>query len=120
MLNKDPELKRQRGYTDPKSFVRLDGSEVLHKADWKRRKEELWERAGGRCEYEQPWKVWPWGGPAMERCTAEGWIPAHIEPRHPRRDDRMSNLKLYCFTHDRLTEKKAWRKPRWSRKVEAA
>jgi len=41
MLNKDAELKEQRGYTNPKSFVRNDGSEVLKGEDWKRRKMEL-------------------------------------------------------------------------------
>ena len=56
----------------------------------------------------------------MKRCTAEGVIPAHIEPRHPKRDDRLGNLKCYCFEHDRITEKQNWRRVRWSSKETAA
>jgi len=102
-----------RDFKDPSSYIRRsDGGEVLHGQDWRDRKVELRDRAGGRCEYEAPWKIWPLGGPALERCVRDGMVPAHIEPRHPRRDDRMSNLKLYCFEHDRLTEKQNWRRIR--------
>ncbi len=93
---KDPELKRKLGYTDPKSFVREDGSEVLHGEDWKRRKRELWNRCGGQCEFHYPQN----GARCRENCQD----PAHVIPRHPRRDDRMENLKGMCRAHYELTD----------------
>src|ERR1700751_4012080 len=51
--DRDEDLKRQRGYSDPSSFVRRDGSEVLKGADWKKRVAELRERSGGRCEQKE-------------------------------------------------------------------
>lgn len=108
MIFKDKALKAERGYHG-KSYVREDGSEVLlDKRDWDLRKRELWKRADGRCEYINEIE-----GCQRRRCLHEGVIPAHIIPRHPVRDDRLSNLKLYCFRHDRLTEKQSWRRPRW-------
>lgn len=103
MLFKDPQLKAERGYTDPRSYVRNDGSEVLYGSDWKQRKQELEERSGGRCEYIVD----------LHRCVLDGAIPAHIIPRYPKRDDQLSNIKLYCFEHDRQTEQQAWRKTRF-------
>jgi len=104
--------------------MRSDGSEVLYGEDWDARKKQLWERCGGRCEYTQ----WDTGEPAtdfkniafQERCRKECQIPAHVEPRYPRRDDRMSNLKGYCIEHDRLMEKQSWRKIRSDRREHAA
>lgn len=112
--DRSEELKKARGYTDPKSFVRIDGSEVLHNQDWRNRKMELAERSGGICEYVEgpdPFNPLTW------RCARSATIPAHIEPRYPRRDDRMNNLRHYCYEHDRLTEKQSWRKTRFGEKV---
>ena len=95
----DKQLRQERGYHG-KSYVRSDGSEVLlDKVDWDVRKRELWDRAKGKCEY--------------PGCGSDGWVPSHIIPRYPVRDDRMSNLKLYCGYHDRLTEQQKWRKVRF-------
>lgn len=105
--NKSPELKAERGYTDPKSFVRPDGTEVLKGEDWKRRKLELWARCGGRCEKQSPWKVWPWSGPAMERCTADADDPHHVILRSKGRDDRLENLLALCRNcHRQLDRRK--------------
>ena len=109
-IGKDAELKRERGYVDPKTKVFADGREVLGPKDWKKRKEELWARGGGRCEYKFH------SGRTVIRCNAEMQIPAHVIPRHPVRDDRISNLKGYCVAHDRLMEKQNWRRIRSDRK----
>lgn len=115
--NKDPELKAQRGYTDEKSFVRPDGSEVLHGADWKRRKRELRHRSGGQCEYELRPGV---------RCINDAVDPCHVEPRHPIRDDRLSNLLAGCRIchdkHDKAVAKRQlqWRKPHGDRPSQPA
>lgn len=104
------ELKAQRGYTNPSSYVRRDGSEVLKGEDWKRRKCDLAERSEWRCEYEEPMPDQP---RIILRCARRATIPAHVIPRHPKRDDRMENLKHYCKEHDRLTEKQGWRRTRF-------
>jgi hypothetical protein len=105
----DKQLKAERGYHG-KSYVRPDGSEVLlDKRDWDLRKRELWKRAGGRCEYSFSIP----DALGKTRCVADGVIPAHVIPRYPVRDDRLSNLKLYCKYHDQLTEKQSWRKTRF-------
>src|SRR5260221_8441590 len=112
LCNRDKQLKAERGYHG-KSYVRPDGSEVLlNRDDWELRKRELWARAGGRCEYLD----FPFGGSQPERCQLEGVITAHIVPRAVRRDDRLEALKLYCHTHDRITEKQAWRVTRFGEK----
>ena len=114
-MKRDVPATLARKFLDKRSYVAQDGREVLTglgNKDWFARKEELWERAGGRCEF-----IIYYGEHIVpERCTAVGVIPAHIQPRYPRRDDRMDNLKLYCVPHDRLTEKQSWRKVRWSKR----
>src|SRR5207245_4402009 len=50
MLTKDQQVKRERGYVEAKSIVWTDGREKLVGRDWRKRKEELWLRCGGRCE----------------------------------------------------------------------
>ncbi len=119
---RDPELKKQRGYTHPKSYVRADGSEVLHGKDWTKRKKELWVRCGGRCEQivvngvsirylsDRNWI------PQKERCRSEAHDPHHIIPRSKRRDDRLSNLMALCRLHHELLDK---RKVRWSKRSAA-
>jgi hypothetical protein len=84
--------------------VYLDGREVMGVKDWKKRKGELASRSGGQCEYVSE---------SGERCNEKAVIPSHIIPRHPVRDDRLSNLKHQCFQHDRMTEKQNWRKTRF-------
>lgn len=84
--------------------VYLDGREVMGKLDWKIRKQELAKRSGGICEFVNEDGF---------RCIEAATIPSHIIPRHPVRDDRLSNLKHQCFEHDRLTEKQSWRRTRF-------
>ena len=107
--NKSPELKAQRGYKHPKSFVRPDGTEVLKGEDWKRRKHELWLRCGGQCEYELR--------PGI-RCQNDCDDPCHIEPRHPKRNDELSNLKGGCRDcHEKHDKAVAKRQLHWTKKV---
>jgi len=111
LSNRDKQLKQERGYRG-KSYVRPDGSEVLlDKLDWDLRKRELYKRAGGKCEYIADIKVGI--NTVKSRCQVQGAIPAHIEPRHPYRDDRLSNLLLLCKQHDKIMEKQNWRKTRF-------
>ena len=42
---KSPELKAERGYSDPKSVVWADGREWLRGQDWLERKRELLKRS---------------------------------------------------------------------------
>jgi hypothetical protein len=111
MLSRDPELKRQRGYTDPKSYVRNDGSEVLYREDWKRRKREIWERGNGKCERIVS-HTWVDQTETIERCRNEMKDPHHIKPRSKGRDDRASNLIGLCRLHHDLLDE---RKPRWTK-----
>jgi hypothetical protein len=113
MGDKDKQLKQERGYHG-KSYVRNDGSEVLlDKLDWDVRKHELWKRAGERCEYNLKIRDSRGFFEAEVRCAREGIFPCHIEPRHPRRDDRLSNLKLGCKECAEANEKQSWRKTRF-------
>lgn len=104
MLFRDKALKAERGYVDPKSYVRTDGSEVLYGRDWTQRKKELWKRCQGRCE----WIVD--GHPLPERCRNEANDPHHRIPRSKRRDDRLLNLAALCRMHHNLLDP---RRSRW-------
>lgn len=98
--DRDEAAKARLGYTNPRSFVRLDGSEVLYGEDWKKRKQEIWERGAGRCER----LICP-GGPSdapMKRCQTEMHDPHHIIKRSKRRDDRTVNLVGLCRMHHDL------------------
>jgi HNH endonuclease len=108
---RNAEAKRQLGYTDPKSFVRFDDSEVLHRKDWKKRKLELWERSEKRCEGVRS---------DGSRCRVtfadiSEMEPHHIVPRHPRRNDQLKNLAALChWCHDKLNR----RKVQWTKRTE--
>ena len=91
---KDPDEKVKRGYVERESIVWADGRERLVGRDWRKRKKELWDRAGERCEYVG----------ATMRCIAEGDDPDHINKRSVLRDDRLSNLRLLCRRHHRLID----------------
>ena len=106
---RDPDAKRRRGYTDRKTYVRVDGSEVLFRKDWKRRVAELAERSGGRCE--EIMQVNHADGGGFERCHSAAVDPHHKVKRSKRRDDRIENLEHLCrYHHDRKDN----RKVRWS------
>ena len=100
--NRDDAEKQKRGYTDPRSYVRLDGSEVLYGNDWILRKQQLGERSGGRCELII-------GG----RCRAIADDAHHIIPRSQYRDDSLEALLHVCRWHHQHTDK---RQPRWSKR----
>ena len=86
---RDDALKAARGYVEPGSFVRRDGSERLVGRDWRMRVEELRQRAGGgRCE-----RIGPLTG---QRCYNQGCDPDHKVKRSRYRDDRMQNLEWLC------------------------
>jgi hypothetical protein len=103
MLKRDVAATLAARFEDDRSYIAKDGRHVLRGYDWDERKRELLKRSGGRCEFLNCQGY---------RCSAEGAIPAHIIPRHPLRDDRLSNLKHYCIPHDKQMEKQAWRRIR--------
>lgn len=110
-LKADVQATAAAGFIDKRSYIAKDGRHVLlGKRDWDARKAELEERSGGRCEF----FYFVSGG---ERCSKLATIPAHIIPRHPLRDDRLSNLMHYCWEHDRMTEKQGWRRTRFGEKA---
>lgn len=118
-MKRDRQATEKRQFLDRRSYIARDGRELMlgiGNLDWIRRKEELWARAGGKCEYIVP-EIRCSRNEVLalaKRCAEEGTIPAHIIPRKDitQRDDRLSNLKLYCFEHDRLMERQAWRRVR--------
>ena len=101
--DRDEAEKKRRGYKHPRSVVRLDGSEVLHGADWRKRRDELRERSDGRCEETVPYT-------SNQRCWKEAADPHHIVCRSKWRDDRLSNLQALCRDHHDLLDQ---RKVRW-------
>jgi hypothetical protein len=108
---KNPQLKAERGYTDPKSFVRNDGSEWLVRQDWENRVEELADRCNGKCE-----RVKVLNRLHHPACSGWGCDPHHIRRRSQGRDDRLENLAwLSRWCH--IAEDP--RKPRWSKKEKA-
>lgn len=85
--DRDEVAKKRLGYTNPKSFVRRDGSEVLHEEDWRARVLQVAMRSLGACE-----RLGILGRQHEPGCDGRGGQPHHIKKRWPRRDDRMSNL----------------------------
>ena len=83
----DNDLKRERGYKDPKTKVWADGREKLCGEDWIARKIELINRSGGRCEMTKVLHL-----PHDRYCNGEGGEPHHIIPRWKKRDDRLAKL----------------------------
>jgi hypothetical protein len=104
----DRDLTLAMNFIDHRSYVTLDGRQVLYGEDWAARKKALWERSGGRCEaqLEILGGVTPW------RCTREATEPHHVIRRHIQRDDRMQNLQALCHEHHAMLDE---RKPRWTK-----
>jgi hypothetical protein len=108
--DRDEELKKQRGYSDPSSFVRHDGSEVLKGEDWCKRKEELKQRSLGICEMYRILHK-----PHVGGCEVAATEPHHVIRRSIRRDDRLERLAhLSHACHDSLDP----RKVRWTKQSE--
>lgn len=112
MLKRDRERTIAQQYLDPKSYACYDGREVLYGEDWKARKKEVWDRAGGRCEQ---WIV-DWTKPvgSGQRCNGQMHDAHHVEERRKKRDDRMANLKALCRMHHRLAHPE--KEPKWSKR----
>ena len=103
----DNEAKARLGYKDKRSRVYADGRERLYGADWAKRKKELWERSGGRCEQMVASSVSELVEQTLcerggERCRSEAHDPDHVIKRSRQRDDRLSNLKALCRLHHDL------------------
>lgn len=108
---KDSDAKLRLGYVEQDSVVWADGREKLVGRDWKKRKKELWDRADGRCEFVQ----------VRNRCIAEGDDPDHYpNKRWPLRDDRLSNLRLLCRRHHRMTDRRQVGSDRAERRFSAS
>ena len=112
----DRQAKARLGYTDPKSRVYTDAQgnvirETLHGEDWKKRKQELWDRAGGRCE--EILQVNHADGGGWERCRSQADDPHHKIKRSKGRNDMIGNLEALCrYHHDRKDNRKVrWSKP---------
>ncbi len=84
---RDEVAKCERGYKDPRSIVRSDGTEKLVGKDWALRKVELRARCEGRCE-----RLLSDG----TRCRNEAADPHHMKARSKGRDDRLANLIALC------------------------
>jgi len=114
--DRDEALKAQRGYTDPSTYVRRDGSEKLVGEDWRRRVEELRERSGGRCEKRF---FLPDSPRVLLRCSREARDPHHRVKRSTRRDDRLSNLEALCAAHHDELDPRKVRSDRAERREQA-
>jgi hypothetical protein len=104
VLKKDPIATTLANFACRKSYVHADGREVLYKLDWERRKFELWERCGGKCEFIVP--------ATGLRCQRNAQHPHHKVKRSVRRDDRMENLIALCHLHH--VEMHPKKQPQWS------
>ncbi|SRR5712691_3059131 len=104
-------------YKDPKSYRTLDGREILFHDDWEARKLELWERCGGQCEHLGRYFDIGANKFVIIRCPVEAADPHHVEPRWPKRDDRLENLLALCRWHHSALDE---RKPRWTAKEATA
>jgi len=100
-------------FEHPKSLVMKDGREILHGADWRRRKAELLERCGGYCE-----AVSFWAGEEPIRCSREADDPDHVVKRSKGRDDRLDALMALCRHHHQLKHPEF--RPRWTRREREA
>lgn len=105
---KDPDEKVRRGYTEPESIVWADGREKLVGKDWRKRKEQLRKRSGGRCE-----RYGVLGRSHDAFCYGEGEEPHHIKKRWPLRDDRLENLADLSHACHSAEDP---RKVRWTKK----
>ena len=106
---KSPELKRARGYSDPKSIVWADGREVLRGKDWTHRVFELMQRAGNRCQ---------WAESAGGRCPKDADDPHHVKQRSKGRDDRLENLLALCREHHIAIDPRKVRSDRKERRAQ--
>lgn len=95
--------------TDPRSYVTLDTNrEILYGEDWKRRREECFERDKGKCQWveESPWVCSTWIYPSHGAvCGNPANDADHIIKRSKQRDDRLSNLRSLCRFHHNLRHK---------------
>lgn len=90
MLNKDHEATAAAQFQDRRSEVLLDGRERLAGADLRDRREQVWERAGGRCE--------ACGKPTTLNSGELSDMQMHHKKRRSQgRDDRAENLECLCF-----------------------
>jgi hypothetical protein len=93
-MKADRQATEAAHFLDPDSFVFKDGREWLRNKDWEARKQELWDRAGGKCEDIVPY--------SNLRCSQEGIHPHHLRKKSVAHDDRLANLMLICADHHRL------------------
>jgi hypothetical protein len=105
--DRDEAEKVRRGYTNPGSYVRRDGSEVLKGNDWKQRVWQLKTRSGGNCE-----RFSILGKGHVSECSMTGIHPHHIIKRSTRRDDRLSNLAWLSGVCHAAEDP---RQPQWSK-----
>jgi hypothetical protein len=105
-VKSDKILTELANFSDPRSYVRRDGSEVLYEADWKARVKELSGRAEERCEH-----IFLVDG-CEYRCSGEAAHPHHRVKRSRFRDDRISNLIALCVPCHRREHPE--KQPQWT------
>ena len=99
--DRDEAEKERRGYVNPRSYVRKDGSERLYGEDWDKRKEELFRRSDGACEMRDVMKR-----EHAEHCSGDAHHPHHIILRSLRRDDRLTNLAGLSWACHKLVDRR--------------
>jgi len=103
----DKQVTGARKFKNLRSYVALDGREVLYGRDWEARKIELHIRSNGWCE-----RFTILHKQHEPNCWKEGEEPHHIIPRSKGRDDRLSNLANLSHACHWAEDK---RKPKWSK-----
>ncbi len=107
----DPEATANRlpAFQHPRSFVSLDGHEILFGPDKEARRREIYDRAHGRCEMQSSPRCR--GFVRWNNMGMEGW--AHVcEAPHRDHCDCLDAGKAACDPCHRATHVA----PRWSRK----
>jgi hypothetical protein len=100
--HKDPVATAAAKFTDPRSYVRLDGKQFLFGGDIERLRLQVFMRDGYRCTGENLE-----GDEMGERCNRLiDWFDGHmhhIQSRGKRGDDSLSNCVTVCDRcHKRL------------------
>ncbi len=116
MIRKDVPATAAAKFQDPRSYVCLDGRQILYGKDWKARKAELWARCQGRCEKIVDTEIRGGGSIGIKaiRCRSEAAHAHHVTKRSVKRDDHLEALIAYCVLHHELAHPE--KQPRWTKK----
>ena len=96
-MDRDVDATDARRFSDPRSYVACDGRDVLCGKDYDRRKREVLERDGYKCQ----WVVIARANPTTCAGAANN-NPHHRVKRSKGRDDRAANLIAICDIHHKM------------------